>query len=97
LATCYSNTEWQPWKFAKSSKNYWENSANRKKYLDYIKEEISWIFEGKLEGKWYLEVRSTIERSGGIQILDYFEGSLLKLLKEIFPHALVYLNLEPDG
>lgn len=36
LSTVYSEFEWLPWKFKLCPKNFWDNTTNQRKYLDWV-------------------------------------------------------------
>jgi hypothetical protein len=41
LAKVYSEYEWLPWKFVQCPKNYWEESKNEKKFIDWAAKELN--------------------------------------------------------
>ena len=36
LNSIYPNYEWIPWKFQKTTKNYWSNIENQRKYFNWL-------------------------------------------------------------
>jgi hypothetical protein len=36
----YPDYEWLPWKFTKGEKNYWDNIANKRKFLDWAGKQL---------------------------------------------------------
>ena len=41
LETVYPDYEWLPWKFEMAPRHFWENTANQKKYLDWLAKELN--------------------------------------------------------
>jgi hypothetical protein len=40
LSTIYPSIDWQPWKFANVTRDFWTNLENQRKFLDWIAEKM---------------------------------------------------------
>jgi hypothetical protein len=40
LASMYPGYDWLPWKFAKCPQNYWEDTKNQRKFMDWAGKEL---------------------------------------------------------
>jgi hypothetical protein len=42
LSTVYSEHEWLPWKFSKSSHHFWGDLENQRKFLDWVVKQLNY-------------------------------------------------------
>ena len=81
LQKIYPDFEWLEWNFLKTSKNYWENIENHKKYTEWLGEKLGYI---KPE-HWYKITLNEIKKYNGGGLMYYYNDSILKFLKTMFP------------
>ena len=81
----YPEYDWLPWKFKNGvSTRYWQSPENRKKYMDWLGEQLK---IEKMED-WYQVGHKEISRgptSGRSLFSEYYQGSVMAALKENYP------------
>ena len=93
LSNVFPNYEWLPWKFIKSTHNYWENIENQRKFMEWAgkqlgyKEMDDWY---KMTGKvnvficCYLLLQDICDL-GGTSLYILYNNSPTHLLTSVFP------------
>ena len=41
ITSAYPNYDWLPWKFSRTSKGFWKNEDNVKKYMNWLSQELN--------------------------------------------------------
>jgi hypothetical protein len=78
----YPEYEWLEWKFTQTSKNFWNNVENHKKYAEWLSNEL----EYKRMEDWYKITRvSIINNCGGSLLGNYYNNSPIQFVKGVFP------------
>ena len=78
----YPDYKWLMWKFNSVLKGYWKNKDNHKIYGDWLFQEQGYT---NMED-WYKITKDKIsDNYGGGLFTDYYQNSLIKFLKEIYP------------
>ncbi len=81
LETVYPEYEWQPWKFSKVSRSFWEDLSNQRRYLDQVAQElnISTVQD------WYRVRMVDILSQHGHGLMNYYQRSLIHALETVYP------------
>jgi hypothetical protein len=92
LSVLYPEYEWLPWKFVRSPVNFWSDSHNKKKFLDWagkqlgVKEFSDWYkvstAVANLAVASYLRMFKDIKKLGGKPLLEI---PLSRLLTSVYP------------
>jgi hypothetical protein len=80
LQQLYPQFSWFPWLLHPTPKFFWTKEENRKKYMDWLIEELN--VETQDDLKWI--TTDTIINSGQEGILTYYNHSIYNLLKSIY-------------
>jgi hypothetical protein len=81
ISAVYPERNWHAWLFEQVPRGFWNSAANRKRYLEWLAEVLT--FE-KAE-HWYAMQTSIIRHTSGYSLLQRYEGSLYKLLADVYP------------
>ena len=75
---------WQIWRFENISPSFWNESANRRNFFEWIKQDLSI----QTDIDWYKLNPLQVSMKGGSGILQMKEygGSLIMALRDTFPH-----------
>ncbi len=75
--------DWKPWLFRRIPANYWGASANRRRYLLWLGDELGF----RLPSDWYRLSRQDVVRTGGGLLLkNTCQNRLKNLLRERYPN-----------
>lgn len=81
LSTIYSDTEWLPWKFAKTPKGYWADKTNQRAYLEWLAKRLGYTDMDD----WYKVKSQDFIANFGSGLLASFNNSPVALLNSAFP------------
>lgn len=81
LQATYPEHEWLPWKFVQSSPNLWDDSVNKKKYFDWLGQQLGY----KQLEDWYNVTPDHINQQGGNGLLNNYNGSIVAALQAVYP------------
>jgi len=75
--------DWKPWLFRRVPSNYWNDSANRYRYLVWLGKRMG--YRGPSD--WYNLTSEDVIRSGGASVFDCVYGNRLEnLFRERYPN-----------
>ena len=75
--------DWKPWLFRRVPSNYWNDSANRHRYLVWLGKQMGY----RRPSDWYNLTAEDVIRSGGASVFDCVYGSRLEnLFRERYPN-----------
>jgi hypothetical protein len=84
LMSIYNNFEWQPWRFEKTERSHWDMIDYHRKFFDTLGESL----DVQYQEDWYKIKRSNVIEGGGGPLLDrYYDRSIIKALRCIYPDA----------
>lgn len=63
--------------------DFWGDPSNQRQYLEWLSGE----FEIDNQQDWYSQVKRFMAHTGGEGLLLHYGGSLVQLLKTVFPNA----------
>ncbi|MCP4659821.1 MAG: hypothetical protein GY856_30835 [bacterium] len=72
---------WDEWLFHPIPKGYWTSRRNRRRYLDWLGEELGFVEPGD----WTRLSRSDLKWSQGVALLQLFDQSVRAILLNTFP------------
>jgi len=81
LETIYPQHNWISWKFNKVPNGYWNNQENRKKYVDWLGNQLR---INKMDD-WYGVTSFDFKKNGGSALVCGIYGSPFRLLQEVYP------------
>eukprot|EP01027_Heterolobosea_sp_BB2_P018918 GEZU01026579.1.p1 GENE.GEZU01026579.1~~GEZU01026579.1.p1 ORF type:complete len:601 (+),score=135.41 GEZU01026579.1:14-1816(+) len=82
LQTIYPEHNWDVSKFEKASNDYWKDPKNHRELFDRIGEEIG---INQLDDWYQIGTDEIQARGGGTLLLDYYNNSLARALRAIYP------------
>jgi very-short-patch-repair endonuclease len=82
VKTIFPNYEWLEWKFIQTSKHYWENIDNHKKYAEWLGKELGYTEPEH----WYNISGASIKNNYGGTVINYYNGSPSQFIITIFNH-----------
>ena len=75
--------DWKPWLFRRIPSNYWQNPANRRRYLVWLGKELGF----RLPHDWYrLSPQDVVRTGGGLLLKGVCRNRLESLLRERYPN-----------
>ena len=83
LATFRPDVAWEPLKFGRVPRNYWDSKENQRTFLDDLAGQLG-VDSGNREG-WYTVSTAKLRTFGGGGLLKLHKGSLYSLLKTVYP------------
>ena len=81
LKILYPKIDFLPWKFLMSPINFWNDTENQKWYMDWLFKELGY----ESVEDWYKITIDNIEKNYGCGLLNKYESSPQKILKNLFP------------
>eukprot|EP00026_Physarum_polycephalum_P003775 Phypoly_transcript_03789.p1 GENE.Phypoly_transcript_03789~~Phypoly_transcript_03789.p1 ORF type:complete len:743 (+),score=94.75 Phypoly_transcript_03789:50-2278(+) len=85
LTDLYPSVHFDEAKFHHKTSQYWHSAANRRKFLeDFAKKHK---FDPLNNSKWYLFTRDDLMREKGGAFLNYYGGSMIKAVTDVFPNV----------
>lgn len=91
---CISEFEWYEWMFKKCSAGYWEDFANRRRFFEWLAEELNI----ESQDDWYNITMSVVaERGGGSIVKQYYSHCISKAIESIFPELTWYPWMHKTG
>lgn len=81
LQSIYPHYDWKPWLFSVVQHKFWNDIKNQKKYIDWLAEELNI----KTFEDWYSINRYHILSKGGSRLLNFYNGSVYKIVQSIYP------------
>jgi hypothetical protein len=82
LYQVYADTEWHTWKFLNVPRSFWMSMSNRRKYFDWLYDEL----EFDDANKWYdLTLQEVLNKGGGGLLDTYYSNSLSLAIMDIYP------------
>jgi len=82
VQTIYPDYTWLPWKFDNAPNNFWKDANNQKMYADWFGKENGYA----TYDDWYgAALQSIIKNHGAGLVVGYYDGSLYKFLKSVYP------------
>lgn len=82
LSSLFPEHDWKPWLFEETPNNFWVSRANRRRYIDWLAEQLGI----KKTEDWYRVTYADFERHRGGTLLAVFEpGSVLAAVRDAFP------------
>eukprot|EP01027_Heterolobosea_sp_BB2_P000282 GEZU01000413.1.p1 GENE.GEZU01000413.1~~GEZU01000413.1.p1 ORF type:complete len:468 (+),score=89.89 GEZU01000413.1:405-1808(+) len=70
-----------PWDFPLKCRNYWKRSENQRDFVKKMEQQLNIT---DLDG-WYSVTTTQLQERGGSGLLSFFGGSLLRLLRTVYP------------
>jgi len=83
FSSLFPDFNWDPIKFGKVPNNYWASRENQRSLMEDIRSKLG-IQEGDYVA-WYKVSNKKIANNGGAGILNHFDGSLCRLLQQVYP------------
>jgi hypothetical protein len=83
----YPEVAWDPLKFVRTPRNYWQNIDNQRSFMDNLAKKLNILLEPnnvftKVDmtspDDWYSMNEKTLREHGGRGLLQYYRGSVLK-------------------
>lgn len=81
LRTIYPDYEWLEWKFTQTSKNFWNDIENHKKYTEWLGNKLGYTEKEH----WYNITYNIIAEHHGGGVLSKYNSSPIQFLKTIYP------------
>jgi hypothetical protein len=75
------NYDWKPWMFDKTPKGFWDERANRRRYMDWLGKQLGF----KQINDWYSVTGEDFNANYGNQCLKLYGGSPITALEDCFP------------
>ena len=72
--------KWNEWQFGKTPKGFWEDRANRLRYMQWLGKRLGY----KKLNDWYAVTRKDFEQNFGNQLMKYYNGSPLAAAMDCF-------------
>jgi hypothetical protein len=95
LATLYPSYNWEPWRFYKCPKKYWDDVNNRRKYVDWVGKQLivkdlsDWyhvtVKVNKVTEKLCLCFKDFFEKGGAGLLASRYNNSLSSMLASVYP------------
>lgn len=92
LTAVYPDFSWDPIKFSQVPRNFWDSIENQRSFLSDLSKKLSLGFDSDVQidsrknyEAWYKVSSHTILDSGGATLLNRYQGSVSKLLVNVFP------------
>jgi hypothetical protein len=82
LKEIFPEEEWLEWKFTNTSKRFWKNFENHKKYAEWLGKKLNY----KKPEDWYKLTRKDFIDNDGGTLLSSYNGSPIQFLRKIFPN-----------
>jgi hypothetical protein len=92
LAAVYPEYVWEHFKFIESSipHGYWWNTNTHRQFFDWMEEKLN----VRDHEDWYEVKVRQIKEHGGSGVLKYYNDSLAKALREIYPGTSCFFSLD---